>query len=429
MNNKKHNRMKVHLYITAALLTLALGACDSFREADEAKNVETLNVSVNLNVETEGLTLKSILMKFDNYDEGYHFEKEFEGESVCMEDIVPGIYTVTASGSGTDAEGNEYYVNGNAVNQALYGENPTLDISMQGLKVSPLVFKEIYFAGSRTPLNVVWFRDQFYEIYNNSAEMQYLDGIYFANLTPGKSTTKLPLWPEEDGNNYAYAERVWKFPGDGTDYPLQPGESCVIAQFAANHKLEQYNPNSPVDLSSAEFEFNMDNANFPDQPAVDMVHVFYNGKAAKGTMPQYLTSVFGGAYVIFRVPKGETYDPVNDSSMKTIDLSKPTSTTYYAKIPVSYVLDAVECIDNESKSNSKRVPAVLDAGMTWVGSTYCGLGVARKPQTDEEGEYIKRENGAMIFQDANNSTDDFERGVTPQLRRHDTGIPSWNKNK
>lgn len=90
----------------------------------------------------------------------------------------------------------------------------------------------------------------------------YLDGIYFANLTPGTATTKLPIWPEADGNNYAYGERVWKFPGNGTEYPLAPGESCIISQFAANHQLDIYNPQSPIDGSSSEFEFNMNNPNF-----------------------------------------------------------------------------------------------------------------------------------------------------------------------
>lgn len=421
--------MKTHIILTALLALLALTGCDSFKDVSDVRTEQPINVSVKLDVKTEGLTLKSMLIKFDNYDEGYHQEKEFSGETLDMTDVIPGIYTVTVSGTGVDAEGTEYYVNGNVVNKAIYGTETSLDIPLQGLKISPLVFKEIYYAGSRTPLNAVWFRDQFYEIYNNSGETQYLDGVYFANLTPGKSTTKLPLWPEEDGSNYAYAERVWRFPGNGTDYPLQPGESCVVAQFAANQKLDIYNPNSPVDLSTAEFEFNMDNPNFPDQPAINMVHVFYNGKAEKGKIPQYLTSVFGGAYVIFRVPEGETYDPVNDANMKTTDLSKPNSKTYYAKIPIRYVLDAVECIDNESMSNAKRVPAVLDAGMTWVGQTYCGLGVARKPSLTEQGDTLRRDNGAIILQDKNNSTDDFERGVVPQLRRYGTGIPAWNKNK
>lgn len=37
------------------------------------------------------------------------------------------------------------------------------------------------------------------------------------------------------------------------------------------------------------------------------------------------------------------------------------------------------------------MPAVLDAGITYVGATYCGLGVARKLSLDENGEPIRRE--------------------------------------
>ncbi len=416
--------------IIFVLAAWALVSCEEFREANNAEDVGYLHVTVRLKMDTENLVLtEDLLAKFDNYDEGLHLEKEFSGETVEMEGIVPGIYTISVSGEAADKEGNEYYLNGNLVNTALFTNGSSVEISLQGLQISPLVFKEIYYAGSRTPLNASYFRDQFYEIYNNSAEIQYLDGVHFANLTPAAATTTLPVWPEEDGDDYAYAERVWKFPGDGTEYPLEPGESCIISQFAANHQLEQYNPNSPVDCSSSEFEFNMDNPNYPDQPAFDMVHVFYDGKSEMGTIPQYLTSVFGGAYVIFRVPEGDYWDPVNDDSMKTTDLSKPNSATYYAKIPVKYVLDGVEAVDDESMASAKRMPAVLDAGFTYVGSTYCGLGVARKPTLDDDGNYIQRENGAMIFQDTNNSSDDFERGVVPELRRYGAGMPSWNHTK
>ena len=54
--------------------------------------------------------------------------------------------------------------------------------------MSPLIFKEIYYCGSRPEKGGVYFRDQFYEIYNNSADILYLDGIYFANLTPGTAS-------------------------------------------------------------------------------------------------------------------------------------------------------------------------------------------------------------------------------------------------
>jgi hypothetical protein len=300
-------------------------------------------------------------------------------------------------------------------NYFLKDGNEVLELEVSGLREYPLIFKEIFFSGTAP----FYFRNQFYEIYNNSPDQViYLDGVYFANLTPTTATTTLPLWPEEDGSNYAYGERLWKFPGSGTDYPLQPGESCVISQFAANHKLPQYNPDSPVDGSSSEFEFNMDNPNFPDQLALDMIHVFYNGEAVKGSMPQYLTSVFGGAYVIFKPLAGEAYDPAGNPSLSTVNLAS-TSTMLYAKIPVDYIIDAVEAGNNETMLNAKRMPSVLDAGMTYVGATYNSLGVARK-KTGENPD------GTPILQDTNNSTEDFERGVIPQFRRYGSKMPSWN---
>jgi len=416
--------MKKYIHIIATCLTLT--ACNSFNELESVKEIEPISVNVALDFNIDHVAeMKDLTLKFDNYDEALHYEKVVSGEEVHMDGILPGIYTVNVSGTAIDTEGNEYYLNGSVVNQGIFQEGSSLNLTVKGLKISPLVFKEIYYACSRTPLNKSYIYEQFYEVYNNSSQMLYLDAIHFANLYPDKSSTNLPLWPEEDGDDYIYALRVWKFPGSGTDYPLQPGESCVIAQFAVNHQLEIYNPASPVDHSSADFEFYMDNANYTNAPAFDMEHVFYNGKAEKGTLKQYLTTVFGGAYVAFQVPEGETWDPVNDPNMQTRDLST-TKATLYAKIPIRYVLDAVEAIDNESKTSSKRLPGVLDVGITWVGATYNGLGVCRKLSVDDNGEPLQRENGAYIYQDTNNSTDDFERGVIPVLRRNNAGMPEWN---
>ena len=416
--------MKKNISILATCLTLS--ACNSFNELESVKEIEPISVNVALDFNIANVAeMKDLTLKFDNYDEALHYEKVVSGEKISMDGILPGIYTVNVTGTAIDTEGNEYYLNGSVVNQGIFQEGSSLNLTVKGLKISPLIFKEIYFACSRTPLNKSYIYEQFYEVYNNSSSILYLDGIHFANLYPDKSSTKLPLWPEEDGDDYIYALRVWKFPGSGKDYPLQPGESCVIAQFAVNHQLDIYNPASPVDNSSADFEFYMDNANYPNAPAFDMNHVFYDGKAEKGKLKQYLTTVFGGAYVAFQVPEGETWDPVNDPNMQTRDLST-TKATLYAKIPIRYVLDAVEAIDNESKTSSKRLPGVLDAGITWVGATYNGLGVCRKLSVNDNGEPLQRENGAYIYQDTNNSTDDFERGVVPVLRRNNAGMPEWN---
>lgn len=410
---KKRNYLK--LIIIATLFLGIFVSCSSFNDILDTEKVELLQTKIKIKMELEGFDspegLSIVLM---NYLENIRIEKEFSGLSVPLDSLIPGIYTITISGKAYNNQGQLYYLNGGLVNQPLIKNNETVEITVSGLKISPLVFKEIYYAGSAPN----YFRDQFYEIYNNSDSILYLDGIYFAALYPTAATENKPVWPASDENKYVYTDRLWKFPGTGNQYPLKPGECCVVSQFAANHQLNIYNPNSPVDCSSSEFEFNMNNKNFPNQPAYDMVHVFYNGSSAMGTVPQYLTSVFGGAYVIFKIPENVSYDPVNDKSLQTRNLAS-SSTTLYAKIPIQYVLDGVEAGRNETMVKAKRMPVVLDAGMTYVGGTYNSLGVARK----KIGE---NEDGTPILQDTNNSTDDFDRGLRPMLRRYGAKMPGWN---
>jgi hypothetical protein len=407
-------------YIKIAFLFLTAGlihACTAFEDAATVKKVEYITINLKTDFLISGLEdFSNLKVTLNNYDEGIVIEKPF-ARDLSIGNLIPGIYDILIAGRAEDASGEAFLMSGSIEKKALLTNGEDVSITADGVNVKPLVFKEIYYCGSKTPSNTNWFRDQFYEIYNNSLDVIYLDGLYFANLYPTTATATLPIWPETDGNNYVYADRIWKIPGNGTNYPLAPGESFVISQFAANQQLDIYNPNSPINCYSSEFEFNMNNANFPDQPAYDMVHVFYNGKEIMGSMPQYLTTVFGGVYVIFRVPEGETYDPVNNPDMQTKNLAG--GSTVYGKIPVAYVLDGVEAVDNDAKAQYKRMPAILDAGATTVGNTYIGQSVARKcigPNPD----------GTPILQDTNNSTEDFDRNLLPLFRRHNSKMPSWN---
>lgn len=405
----------IYLYISILSMGLIAISCDSFSDAFDVKKIAPISVTFNTEMGLDNFDdLEGLRIVVTNYTEDLRKEKEMSGSTVTFDNLIPGMYSIVVTGKSENNEGVLYYLNGSLVNRQLLTDKETVKISISGLQISPLVFKEIFYAGT----DRYYFRNQFYEIYNNSDELLYLDGLYFANLYPGSATSQLPVWPDEDGDKYIYTDRLWKFPGSGNEYPLQPGESCVISQFAANHQLEIYNPDSPIDGSSSEFEFNMNNPRFPDQPAFDMVHAFYNGLPDMERVPQYLTSVFGGAYVLFKVPDDEQYDPVNNTSLQTRNLAS-SSTKLYAKIPIKYVLDGVEAVHDETKVDSKRMPGVLDAGITTVGATYNSLGVARK----KIGENI---DGTPILQDTNNSTDDFERGVVPQFRRYDSKMPSWN---
>lgn len=421
----------VRYYLPALLLSLALSGCDQFDDAADMEKVKPTTLSLDLapdfTVDDSGTKatmadLEGLSIKLDNYIDDLHYQGRIENGVAKVDGVTPGVYNIVVSGKLTGADGQEYSLSGGAVNQIVKpGSKPAAFKVKRVMVNAPLMFSEIFFSGTAS----FYFRNQYYEIYNNSDEVVYLDGIYFANLAPVTATKQLPVWPKEDDGNYGYAERVWKFPGTGHDYPLQPGEAVVVSQFAANHKLPQYNPNSPVDCSASEFEFNMNNPNFPDQPAPDMIHVYYDGKAEMGFMPQYLVSVFGGAYVIFRVPEGETWDPVNDLSLQTKDASDAWS-SIYAKVPNRYILDAVEAGHNETMIDAKRVPTLLDAGMTYVGQTYCSKSVRRKVALDDQGREHRRADGTPYLQDTNNSTDDFIHGVTPVFRAFGEKMPAWN---
>lgn len=403
---------------TLLLLALFLFChCTPISEALKTEEVGSIEIEVKITSESDLSTLKNfqdLEIKLTNVEENVAYVRATEGISTMLSDILPGIYTINITGKAIDDKGEEQFFNGSVQNLPLLKDGATVDIELFPGWVSPIVFKEIFYSGTQQ----FYFRNQFYEIYNNSDELFYLDGLYFCVAEPMKATTKKPIWPAEDGNKYIYTDRLWKIPGGGKEYPLYPGESAVLSQFAANHQLEIYNPDSPIDGSTSEFEFNMNNAKFPDQPAYDMVHVFHNGYAEMGRTPQYLTSVFGCACIIFRVPEGEVYDPVADTSLQAKDASSKQAKVY-AKVPVRYVLDAVEAADNENALNMKRLPSMLDIGMTWVGGTYNSLGIVRK----KIGE---RADGTPILQDTNNSTNDFEHGVVPVLRRYNSKMPAWN---
>lgn len=396
-----------------------LPSCRQMNEAAGAQEVQPIRVSIKTVSTIKGVTsLDGLNVSLEDVKYGIRHEATIQNNEVVLPELTPGNYNIKVTGKVTTPKGKIYQMSiksAGANNYLFTQSEQTLELKITGAELSPLIFKEIFFAGTKP----FYFRNQYYELYNNSADKTiYLDNIYFAHLTPTTARTKLPIWPEEDDNNYAYAERVWKFPGKGKEYPLAPGESCIISQFAVNHKQKQYNPDSPVDCSASEFEFFMGNPKFPDQPAVNMQHVFYDGKSVIGRMPQYLVSVFGGAYVIFTPTDGDKYDPVNNKTLQTGDLSS-TSTQVYAKVPIAYILDAVEGGHNAGMLNAKRVPAVLDQGMTYVGETYNSLSVTRK-------QIGKHPDGTPLLQDTNNSTDDFIHGIVPEFRRYGAKMPSWN---
>ena len=392
-------------YIILALSMLTVLGCTQFEELKGVSEVKPLTTGITVTTNTVDASVPrpdSYTVRFINYDEKLDISAKTDATGkVSVPNLIPGRYNVTVSAEVAQG-GFTYYYSGTLTNKVITSDT-SLSIDAAASKAGALVFKEIYYNGAEG----YYFKDQFYEIYNNSDEVQYVDGLCIGTLMPATASTTIYNWIVEDGHpeNYVYLGAVWQIPGSGSDYPVKPGESIIIAQGAQNHKLIK--DTSPVDLSKAEFEtFIVNQTVNPDNPeSVNMtLKIDFN---VFGT--QWLASVFGCAYVIF----------FPDREFDNSTWVQPEGYNTQAKeFPIDCIIDGVELVNNATKIDQKRMPTTLDAGITFTGGTYSGKSVSRRIRSTKDGR--------KIYMDTNNSSDDFQVNEVACVRRDGVGAPSWS---
>ncbi len=227
------------------------------------------------------------------------------------------------------------------------------------IAMSPVVINEIYSCGP--PNNVFYFFDQYIELYNQSGEIQYLDGMILTRVrTSVEIEPFIEIWDFVE-NTYAF-----QFPGSpgGKEYPIYPGQYVVVAGDAYDHS--QSIPGA-VNLENADFECVNQLSSDYDNPDVPNLS---NINTARTT--DYLISLVTDAVIL---ADGTSYWQNGN----------------YIDIPVSTILDGVEY--KKTTSTSKRLTRRLDSGYTGLGiSNYSG----RSRERITPGK------------DTNNSTVDFE---------------------
>lgn len=378
----------------------------------------TKTISINVKVDEAKIVAagipspESYEVKISNFATGAVIETTTENGIATATDIIPGVYTISVSASQNQG-GFTYTIAGSESNVSLIADGAEVVVNVDAVKEAALVFKEIYYTGV-DPANL-YFRDQFYEIYNNSTEVVYADGLCIAETVFANYDKSIIYeWPIENADQYVFARVIWQLPGDGTTYPVQPGESFVIAQWATNHKAENLSKGlSPVDLTGAEFEAIEKETTFngillTDNLAINMKKVVQAGYA----MPQWLTSTDGSRYVLFKPSK----------PLKNEDFITATNADYQGtarEIAISDVIDAVQAVNNESGMSVLGLPTALDAGAIWCSGSYVGESIARKIKET-------RPDGTNVYQDTNNTSNDFEVKKDPQVRRYGAKVPSWN---
>ncbi|HMR83662.1 MAG TPA: DUF4876 domain-containing protein [Niabella sp.] len=255
------------------------------------------------------------------------------------------------------------------------------------------VIQEIFFTGTVTPESKTYNGDKYVIIYNNSDKVLYADSLVFAE-SHFLTTTKRAYTPDIMNEAFTSSTLVM-VPGDGNDYPIQPGESFVIANNAINHK--EYNTNS-FDLSKSKFEIELLSSINVDNPEVPNTV----------NLAGFLTMHNRGfkSYVIFKMNKSVADFKTQNAYTTTYinAVGNPTNAQVY-KVENSSIIDAVNL------SVASEYEWIVTSPSLDMGWTYCG-----KVDSDANryGKSVIRKilsttpDGRKIYKDTNNSTVDFD---------------------
>ena len=394
-------------FLAVALGLVLLNAC----KKDDNNGIPTEPLSVTFHLQapdkvaitqyaTLTLTLTE-LNKNEKVEKVYHnvSSSDFKLELSAGSYEVRAVGSVNYTQSGTTATGE---VAGFVSKiDILTATTYTIPLS---LKITPsgegdFIIEEIFFTGTATPEGKQYFGDQYIKLYNPTNKVLYADGLLLASSV--FLTVALKNVTPDIINEAFTTEDIIQIPGNGTQYPVHPGQSIVIADQGANHKENNINS---IDLSDANFE------------------IYYDGKKYGADMPKVpnINNIYGNfsfhnrgfqSYIIGRLPKNiSTENYLKDYRYSYLDLKKERSAY---KIPNTWIIDAVNLSGKGIFKWLVTSPS-LDSG--W---TYCSEGMHDK---NRYGKSVRRKvlsqnNGKTVFKDTNNSTDDFEILTTPTLKK------------
>ena len=267
------------------------------------------------------------------------------------------------------------------------GQTDTIEVPLSLLfEGAPIVFSELYASGP--PGAGLYFFDRFVEVYNQTDSTLYLDGLVIARVY---ASSYLGLNFIDDPE-FIHSNNVWKYPGNGTDYPIEPGEFIYSALDAIDHRP---NASESLDLSNADFEFYKHDAPDIDNPDVTNMIMIYQDSG--------IDWLIGGQADALVLADTDT------DNLKWRDER--------ILIPYEDVIDGFEYLQDPSDLDRKKLNPKIDAGATGGISFYTGRSMERRLTTDADG--------TTRLQNTNNSSVDFRINEDPTPGYHHE-LPTQN---
>lgn len=387
--------MKRIIYIL--ILALWTASCTDFRQENPyADDLHTLTVRAEWPSQEHKKSGLEVRVEEMNIGSRYVSYTDPQG---CATFAIPdGLYRITISGrEDTDV------FNGSADKIVLAGKDIETSLRLSVSKAGSIVIKEIYCGGcKKLPEEGNYQTDQYIILHNNDYNVQYLDSLCFGTLAPYRSTGSNPWGILPDF--VPVIQAVWQFPGDGDDFPLQPGEDAVLCLRGAIDHAAQYplsvNLNKP-DYFVCYNPTYFSNTSYHPAPGDLISQDRYLDVVVKtGKANAYTMSVQSPAVVLFRSQGVSIQDFVDVTD--NITPVPGSSVDNVVKVPYEWILDAVEVFEGSSSNNQKRLQPSVDAGYVMLSDTFLGHSLIRL--VDEEATAAS---GYEILKDTNNSLNDF----------------------
>ena len=294
--------------------------------------------------------------------------------------------------------------------QIVQGLPDKADVSEGGFVIEEVFFAGVLPEGATT--SDAADGDQDIKIANNSDNLLYADGLVICLSSYNSQVSAAGAYwePTVILKDSIGVNTLYRIPGTGSDVPVLPGKSLVIALAAQDFSAEN---GAGLNLSNADFEifdgedYDTDNPDVPnlenwvvESETFSMLHNrgFFSIAIAK------IPSEFATAEAFMNgCPwTGTETFWFNGAAFRTRDIA---AGNYIIKN--EWVVDAVN-LGIEEDLGRFAFNASVDAGYTGCGK------VDRDP--DRYGKSALRKSEGGKFADTNNSTDDFTRDSVPSLK-------------
>lgn len=413
--------MKKIIYYTLSLtLAVILTSClKDIKDGELFKGSKDVAVGILLPGALSDLAKDGFEVTLRNADRGFSYVTLTDKDGKADLKAELGTYTLLIS-KDIEEDGVIKYLRAQSQVILHKDSDPVIktELEIKASNKGTIILKEVYFHKSKIPgTGKQYGYDQYFSLYNNTDKVQYLDGIGLGFHTESNSNASPKFVKEWIAGSREPRDSVptWAFGmvflGDGSEYPMQPGDEVAVALSAINHTAEM--TVTPMDLSTDDtWAIYIHNRTTGQKAPASRVKVM-KCYCQDGLGTQIVLSQTSPVVVIYRI-EGDPAEYVKEKAVVgrkygNMMFQPPKYNSLPSiMIPKEWVYDGVEFRSSETHV-ARLCPEISFQPLTIESIAQSGESYIRK--VDEAATAAA--GGRIVYQDSNNSATDWVKLPKP----------------